>query len=73
MGYYGCCTSLKKSSAYLNPGLKTQNVEKLSLALIFVDNFCQNIKRFCKQNCMLRIHSKPTEFTQNRTEIDKNV
>ena len=22
---------------------------------------------------MLRIHSKPTEFPQNRTEIDKNV
>ena len=41
-------------------GLKTQNVEKLS-----IDNFCQNIKR-------LRIHSKPTEFTHNRTEIDKN-
>ena len=42
----------------LSTGLKTQNVEKLSLDLIFI--------------AMLRIHSKPTEFSQNRTEISKN-
>ena len=45
---------------------------KLSLDLIFIDNFCQNIKSFFKQNSVLRIHSKPSEFTQNWTEIDKN-
>ena len=57
---------------YLNKGLKTQNLEKLSLDLNLIDNVCQNIKSFCKQNCMLRIYSKPTEFTENRTEIYKN-
>ena len=57
---------------YLNIGLKTQNVEKLSLDLIFIDNFCQNTKSFSKQNSILRFHSKPTEFTQDRIEIDKN-
>ena len=40
--------------------------------LIFINNFWQNIKSFCKQNSILRIHSKPTEFTQNGTEIEKN-
>ena len=28
----------------------TQNIEKLSLDLIFIDNVCQNIKSFSKQN-----------------------
>ena len=28
----------------IETGLKTQNVEKLSLDLICIDNFCQNIK-----------------------------
>ena len=45
---------------------------KLSLELIFIDNYCQNIKTFCKQNSMLRIYSKPTEFPKNWTGIDKN-
>ena len=54
----------------VNTGLKTQNVENLSLYLIFTDIFCQNIKSFCKQNSILKIRSKPTEFIQNRTEID---
>ena len=57
---------------YLHTGLKTQNGKIFCLDLIFTDNFCQNIKSFSKQNFMLRIHSKPTEFTQKRTEIDKN-
>ena len=57
---------------HLNTGSKTQNVEKLSLDLIFIDNFCHNIKSVCKQNSLLRIHSKHTKFTQNQTEIDKN-
>ena len=39
---------------YLNTGLKTQNVEELSLDLIF-----QNIKRFSTQNPKLIIDSKP--------------
>jgi hypothetical protein len=57
---------------YLNASLKTQNREKLSVDWIFIDNFSQNIKSIIKQNFMLRIHSKPTEFTQNWKEIDKN-
>ena len=40
-------------------GLKTQNVEELSLDLIFHNNFLQNVKSFSKQNSKLRIHSKP--------------
>ena len=44
---------------YLNTGSKTQNVEELSLDLIFNNNFYQNIKSFIKQNSKLRIHSKP--------------
>ena len=39
----------------------------------FIDIFCQIIKSFYEHNSMLRIHSKPTKFTQNRTEINKNV
>ena len=39
--------------------------------MIFVDNFWQNIKSFCKQNSILRMYSNSTEFIQNRTEIDK--
>ena len=49
---------------YLNAGLKTQNGKKLSLDLIFIDNVCQMRKKFCQQNSMLRIHSKPTEVTE---------
>ena len=56
---------------YLNTSLKTQNGEKLSLDLIFITNFWQNIKSIFKQNSILRICSKATEFIQNRTEIDK--
>ena len=44
---------------YLNTGLKAQNVEKLSLDLIFYNNFFQNIKNFSKQNSKLIIHSIP--------------
>ena len=49
----------------LQTDLKTRNGEKLSLNLIFTDNFCQNAKILIKQNSILRIYSKPTEFTQN--------
>ena len=44
---------------YLNTGSKTQNVEELSLDLIFHNNFWYNVKSFSKQNSKLRIHSKP--------------
>ena len=44
---------------YLNTGSKTQNVEDLSLDLIFHKNFWYNIKSFSKQNSKLRVHSKP--------------
>ena len=57
---------------YLHTGLKTQNLEKLSLDLNLINNVCQNIILICKRSCMLRIHEKFTEFTENRTEIDKN-
>ena len=40
-------------------GSKTQNVEELSLDLMFNNNFYQNINSFIKQNSKLRIHSKP--------------
>ena len=51
---------------YLNKGLKTPNLENLSLDLIFIDNICQNIKKIFSNK------SPCWEFTQNRTEIDKN-
>ena len=35
---------------YLNKGLKTPNLENLSLDLIFIDNFCQNIKKIFQTN-----------------------
>ena len=52
--------------------MNTQNVATLSIDSIFIEIFCQNIKSFSKQNSLLRIHFKPTELTQNWTEIDKN-
>ena len=56
---YICAKSFKFDQAYLNRGLKTQNVEKLSLDLMFHNNFWWNIKSFSEQNSKLRIHSKP--------------
>ena len=56
----------------LSTGLKTQNVEKLSLDLIFIANFCQNIKSFCKHNSMLIIHSKPFRNWQELTVCSGN-
>ena len=47
--------------------MKKQNVEKLSLDLILVDNFCQNIKSFCKQNSVLQIHSLPDRIWKKLT------
>ena len=44
---------------YLNTGSKTQNVEKLSLDLIFYNNLWYNIISFGNQNSKLIIHSKP--------------
>ena len=35
---------------YTSTEVLTQSVEKLSLDLIFIDNVCQNIKSFSKQN-----------------------
>jgi hypothetical protein len=52
---------------YANTWVSTQNIEKLSLDWIFIDNFCQNIKSFCKQNSMLGIHSKPDRNWQELT------
>ena len=52
--------------------MKTQYLQNLSLDMNLIDVVCQNIKSFCKQNCMLRMYSKPTEFIENGTEIDKN-
>ena len=49
--------------------MKTQ---KLRLDWIFINNFCHKIKSFSKQNSLLRIYLKPTEFAHNRTEIEKN-
>ena len=40
-------------------GSKTQNVEEVSLDLIFYNNFWYNIKSFSKQNSKMIIHSKP--------------
>ena len=37
---------------YGNKEVNTQNVEKFSIDSIFIDNFRQNIKSFCKQNSM---------------------
>ena len=54
-----CAQSFNFDQTYLNTGLKTQNVEGLSLDLIFHYNFWWNIKSFSKQNSKLRIHSKP--------------
>ena len=44
---------------YLNTGLKTQNGMGKSLDFIFIHNFCRNVRKFSKQNYLLRIHSKP--------------
>ena len=45
----------------------SQNVKKLSIDSIFFDKFCQNIKSFCKQTAMLRIHWKPDRNWQELT------
>ena len=67
-----CENNLTFDQQYLITGLKNQSVEKLSLDLIFIDNFHPKYQKFCKQNSMLRIHSKLTEFTPIWTENDKN-
>ena len=54
-----CAKSFNFDQTYLNTGLKTQNMEELSLDLIFHNNFWWNIKSFSKKNSKLRIHSKP--------------
>ena len=58
-----CAKSFNFDQTYLNTGLKTQNVEELSLDLIFHNNFWFNVKIFSKQNC---------KFTLNWTEINQN-
>ena len=54
-----CAQSFNYDQTYLNSGLKTQNVEVLSLDLIFHNDFWSTIKRFSKPTPKLRIHSKP--------------
>ena len=60
MEYQKLCAQKNEDfdQTHLNTGSKTQNVEKLSLDLIFHINFWKNIKSFSKQNSVLRIHSK---------------
>ena len=55
---------------YLNTSLKTQK-KKIEPRFDFRWQFLPKYQT-CQQNSMLRIYSKPTEFTWNRTEIDKN-
>ena len=50
--------SFNFDQTYLDTGLKTQNVEELSLDLISYNNFWYNVKSFSKQNSKLRIHSQ---------------
>jgi hypothetical protein len=58
---------------YLNTyRFENSKSRKVKSRFEFNGNICQNINSFCKQNCMLRMYSKPTEFTENRTEIYKN-
>ena len=52
---------------YRNTSLKTQNGEKLRLDLTFINIFWQNIKKFCKQNSVLQIHSIPDRTWQELT------
>ena len=53
------CTKYEDfDQTHLNKGSKTQNLEELSLDLIFHTNFWLTIKRFCKQNSKLRIYTK---------------
>ena len=51
--------SFNFDQTYPNIGSKTQNVEELSLDLIFHNNFWQHVKNFCKQNSKLRVYSRP--------------
>ena len=53
---------------YLNTGSKTQNVEDLSLDLIFHDNLLSKIKKISKQNSKLRINSKP-DINQSKLTV----
>ena len=55
---------------YLNTGSKNQNVERLSLDLIFQNDFWYKIKSFSKHNSKLRIHSKPdTDWNQSKLTV----
>ena len=49
---------------YVNPGLETQNEEKLRAYLMFTNNFCKIIRSVSKEIPMLRIHTKPDRNTQ---------
>ena len=62
-----CTKNEDFDGTYLNIGSKTQNVEELSLDLIFHNNFWKNIKNFSKQNSKLRIHSKPDRYKSKLT------
>ena len=52
-----CAKIFNFDQTYLNTGSKTENVEELSLDLIFHINFL--ISSLCKQKSKLRIYSKP--------------
>ena len=50
----------------------SENGEKLSLDLIFINNCWQNISCFCKQNSIQRIYSKPSEFIQTGQKFTRS-
>ena len=54
-----CTKNIDFHQTYLNTGSKTQNVEELSLDMIFHNNFLLNIKSCIKQKSKLIIPSKP--------------
>ena len=50
----------------------SENGEKLSLDLIFINNCWQIISCFCKQNSIQRIYSTPTEFIQTGQKFTRS-
>ena len=61
--YFGLGTIPKMKPKFADT--VTQNVEKLSLDLIFHDNFWENIKSFRKQNSELRIQTRQKSIKTN--------
>ena len=54
-----CAKNFNFDQTNLFTGLKTKNLEELSIDLIFLKSFWKNMKRFSKQNFKLTIYSKP--------------